>query len=81
MPVLAITGGADPQDPVTNLGDLKQHFPDSRVVILPHAGHRIGAPSCIGQITTDFVAHGTTNNLNSTRCAHQGVVPAFTLTS
>jgi hypothetical protein len=27
------------QDPVTNLSELKQHFPDSRTVIFPHIGH------------------------------------------
>jgi hypothetical protein len=30
VPALAFAGGADPQDPVTNLSALKQHFPDSR---------------------------------------------------
>ena len=38
-PVIALVGGADPQDPVTNLSDLKRHFPDSRTVVLPHLGH------------------------------------------
>src|SRR6185503_15169319 len=31
IPVLALVGGADPQDPITNLSGLKQHFPDSRI--------------------------------------------------
>ena len=46
VPVLALVGGADPQDPVTNLSDLKQHFPDSRTVIFPHVGHQFGIGGC-----------------------------------
>lgn len=80
VPVLAVTGGADPQDPTSNLGDLKRHFPDSRVVILPHTGHQFGAPACVGRIVTDFVDHATTKGLNSTRCAREVEVPSFRLT-
>jgi pimeloyl-ACP methyl ester carboxylesterase len=78
VPVLAVAGGADPQDPTANLGNLKQHFPNSRVVVLPHAGHQFGAPGCVGQITTDFIRRGTTKGLNTTRCVHEVVVPPFT---
>ncbi len=39
VPVVALVGGADPQDPVTTLSDLKRHFPDSRIVVMPHLGH------------------------------------------
>ena len=80
VPVLAFAGGADPQDPAANLGDLEQHFPHSRVVTLPHTGHQFGAPGCVGQIILDFVGRGTTTGLNKTRCAHEVVVPPFTLT-
>jgi pimeloyl-ACP methyl ester carboxylesterase len=79
VPVLAVNGGADPQDPTTNLGDLKRHFPDSRVVTLPHTGHQFGAPACVSQIITGFVGHGTTKSLK-TGCAQEVVVPPFPLT-
>jgi hypothetical protein len=42
VPVPAFAGGADPQDSVTNLSDLKGHFPDSRTVLFPHLGHDWG---------------------------------------
>ena len=60
VPVLALVGGADPQDPVTNLSDLKQHFPDSRTVIFPHVGHEFGIGGCVDQMMADFVDRGTT---------------------
>lgn len=78
VPVLAFAGGADPQDPVTNLSDLKQHFPDSRTVVFPHLGHNWwGVGGCLDQIVTDFVDRGTTTSLDTTRCAGAVVVPPF----
>jgi len=79
VPVLAVVGGADPQDPITNLHNLKQHFPDSRAVILPHTGHRFYIGSCVDQMMADFVARGTTKGLDTTRCDGLVVVPPFEL--
>ena len=80
VPVLALIGGADPQDPVTNLPDLKQHFPDSRTVILPHLGHQFSIGGCVNAVLADFLARGTTKGLDTNRCAGEVVVPAFPLT-
>ena len=77
VPVLALVGGADPQDPVTNLSDLKQHFPDSRTVIFPHVGHQFGIGGCLYPILADFVDRGTTKGLDTTRCDGAVVVPPF----
>jgi pimeloyl-ACP methyl ester carboxylesterase len=81
VPVLAVVGGADPQDPITNLPNLRQRFPDSRAVILPHTGHRFYIGSCVDQMMADFVANGTTKGLDTTRCDGLVVVPPFELTS
>ena len=81
VPVLAFVGGADPQDPITNLPRLKQQFPDSRAVILPHTGHRFYIGSCVDQMMADFVAHGTTKGLDTRSCDGLVVVPPFELTS
>ncbi len=80
VPVLALVGGADPQDPVTNLSDLKQHFPDSRTMIFPHVGHSFGIGGCLYPILADFVDRGTTKGLDTTRCDGAVVVPPFELT-
>ena len=80
VPVLAFVGGADPQDPITNLPNLKRQFPDSRAVILPHTGHRFYIGSCVDQMMADFVAHGTTKGLDTTSCDGLVVVPPFPLT-
>ena len=80
VPVLAFAGGADPQDPPANLADLKRHFPDSRVVVLPNLGHQFGVGGCIDEIAADFVRAGTTRRLDSTRCDGEIFVPSFALT-
>jgi hypothetical protein len=79
VPVLALVGGADPQDPVTNLSDLKQHFPDSRTVIFPHVGHEFGIGGCVDQMMTDLVERVTTKGLDTTRCDGAVVVSPFGL--
>lgn len=80
VPLLAFVGGADPQDPITNLPNLKRQFPDSRAVILPHTGHRFYIGPCVDQMMADFVALGTTKGLDTTRCDAEVVVPPFPLT-
>jgi pimeloyl-ACP methyl ester carboxylesterase len=77
VPVLALVGGADPQDPVTNLSDLKRHFPDSRTVILPRVGHAFGIGGCVDQMMADLVERATTKGLDTTRCEGAVVVPPF----
>jgi pimeloyl-ACP methyl ester carboxylesterase len=79
VPVLAFVGGADPQDPVTNLADLKRHFPDSRTLIFPHAGHQFSVGSCLSTVVEDFMARGTTKGLDTTPCDGAVVVPPFDL--
>ena len=80
VPMLALVGGTDPQDPVGNLSDLKQHFPDSRTIIFPHIGHQFSIGGCLYPILADFVDRGTTKGLDTTSCDGAVVVPPFELT-
>ena len=79
VPVLALAGGADPQDPVTNLADLKRHFPDSRIVVLPHQGHDFSFGSACDEMLAGFVDRDTTKDLDTTGCIDSVVVPPFEL--
>jgi pimeloyl-ACP methyl ester carboxylesterase len=79
VPVLALVGGADPQDPLTNLSDLKRHFPDSRTVVFPHIGHQFSIRGCADPILADFVERATTHGLDTTPCDGAVVVPSFPL--
>ena len=80
VPVIAFTGGADPQDPVANLSGLKQHFPDSRTVVFPHVGHDFNIGGCVDEIMADLADRGTTRGVDTTRCNGAVVVPPFPLT-
>ena len=79
VPVLALVGGADPQDPATNLSDLKRHFPDSRIIVFPHVGHQFGIGGCADAVMADFVERRTTAGLDTTRCDGAVVMPPFEL--
>jgi hypothetical protein len=78
--VIAFAGGTDPQDPVTNLSGLKQHFPDNRTVVFPHIGHDFNIGGCVDEMMADLVERGTTKGLDTTRCERAVVVPQFPLT-
>jgi pimeloyl-ACP methyl ester carboxylesterase len=80
VPVLAYVGGADSQDPVTNLADLKSHFADSRIVILPYQSHELSLGPCDNQWLATFVSRGTTRSLDTSCVARAAVVPTFPLT-
>jgi pimeloyl-ACP methyl ester carboxylesterase len=79
VPVLVLAGGADPQDPITNVPDLKRNFPDSRAAVLPHVGHSFGVGGCVDEILTNFVKLDTTKGLLTNQCDSQIVVPPFQL--
>jgi pimeloyl-ACP methyl ester carboxylesterase len=79
VPVLAVAGGADPQDPDTNLADLRRHFPDSRIVVLPHQGHDFGFGRACDEMLAEFVDRDTTKGLETTGCVDSIVVPPFEL--
>ena len=81
VPVVALVGGADPQDPLTNLSDLTRHFSDSRTVIFPHMGHDFGWGSGCDAMLANFVELGTTKGLYTSACVGEVVVPPFELTN
>jgi pimeloyl-ACP methyl ester carboxylesterase len=78
VPVLAFAGGADPQDPPGNLSNLRQHFPDSRIIVFPHYGHSwSGVAGCLDSVMTEFVQHATTKGLDTSPCNGATAVPPF----
>ena len=79
VPVLAVEGGADPQDPPTNLSTLKRHFPDSRIVILPYIGHEFNSGGCVDAMMSHVIDRATTKGLNTTLCNSAILVPQITL--
>ncbi len=77
-PVLALVGGADPQDPASNLAGIAAAMPRSRVVVVPGHGHAIGQYGCLGRLAVRFVERATAAGL-VTQCARRIAVPRFSL--
>jgi pimeloyl-ACP methyl ester carboxylesterase len=75
VPLLALAGGADPQDPISNLPRLKQLWPNGRAIVVPHLGHAIGQEGCLGELVAHFVARGSAAGLDS-RCVRK-ITPAM----
>jgi pimeloyl-ACP methyl ester carboxylesterase len=74
VPLLALVGGADPQDPVANLAGLRQAMPKSRIVVAPDQGHAIGQYGCLPALTARFVERGSAASLDVS-CARK-IAPA-----
>ena len=68
VPLLAIAGGADPQDPISNLGAFEKSFPNSRAIVVPGEGHfglGFESSACLGDVISRFVDRGTVKGLDT----------------
>ena len=77
VPLLALAGGADPQDPISNLPQLRERFPNSRAIVVPHYGHTVLQYGCLGDVVSRFVLAGSARRL-STACVADLLPPGFT---
>lgn len=76
IPVLLITNEADPQNPLENVADAKEHYPNSLTVVAPGQGHSYTGLECREQFISAFIETGTTKDLD-TSCLQQVPLPAF----
>jgi pimeloyl-ACP methyl ester carboxylesterase len=58
VPVLALVGGADPQDPLGNLTGLHRHFRHATIVVAHGMAHTVGQYGCLGALVSGFVDRG-----------------------
>jgi pimeloyl-ACP methyl ester carboxylesterase len=58
VPVLALVGGADPQDPLGNLTGLHRHFRNATIVVAHGMAHTVGQYGCLGALASRFVNRG-----------------------
>jgi pimeloyl-ACP methyl ester carboxylesterase len=78
VPVLALVGGADPQDPIGNLAGLSAAMPKSRIVVVPGQGHTVASNGCLPDLVARFVERGSASSLD-VRCARKIAPPPFVL--
>jgi pimeloyl-ACP methyl ester carboxylesterase len=81
VPVLALNGEADPQDPPANMAGASAVWPNSLALEVPGQGHDIDPTSaaCIIPLIQAFVDEGDVTDLDTT-CLSQLPPPAFDLT-
>jgi pimeloyl-ACP methyl ester carboxylesterase len=58
VPLLALVGGADPQDPLGNLTGLHRHFREATIVVAHGMAHTVGQYGCLGAVVSRFVNRG-----------------------
>jgi pimeloyl-ACP methyl ester carboxylesterase len=77
-PVLFVVGGADPQDPVSNVAGAIRELPNSLIVVVPGGGHGSVQLGCMPLIAQRFIERGTATGLD-TGCIRRYRPPAFLL--
>jgi pimeloyl-ACP methyl ester carboxylesterase len=65
VPVLALVGGADPQDPLGNLTGLRRRLPNSTIVVAHGMAHTVGQYGCLDALVSKFVDRGGANQLDT----------------
>ena len=78
VPVLALVGGADLQDPVGNIAGLGAAMPKARVVVLPEHGHAVGQYGCLPNLVKLFIDRGSAATLD-VRCVRATKPSSFVL--
>jgi pimeloyl-ACP methyl ester carboxylesterase len=78
VPVLVLAGGADPQDPISNMPLLKRDLPNSRAIVVPHYAHVVGMLNCVRDVVSQFVVDGTVERLD-TGCVGAILPPGLAL--
>lgn len=77
-PILFVVGGADPQDPLSSVAGADRTLPNSRIVVVPSAGHTAVQLGCMPSVAQRFVERGTARGLD-TRCAARYRPPPFVI--
>jgi pimeloyl-ACP methyl ester carboxylesterase len=80
VPVLALVGGADPQDPLGNLTGLRRRLPNSTIVVAHGMAHTVGQYGCLGALVSKFVDRGGGKRLD-TACVKAIRPPHFLVSS
>jgi pimeloyl-ACP methyl ester carboxylesterase len=75
-PVLLVVGGADPQDPLSNVAQAQRELPNSRTVVVPAGGHGSIQLGCTSRVAQRFIDTGTVAGLDA-RCVSRYRPPPF----
>jgi pimeloyl-ACP methyl ester carboxylesterase len=78
VPLLAIVGAEDPQDPLANLAGLRSRLPNARIVVVAGGGHGSAGIGCVPRIMNRFLERASAAGIDL-RCAGRNPSPPFVL--
>lgn len=76
VPVLLLSGAADPVTPPSYAESVAEALPDSLHVVVPNYGHSVVNVGCVPTLVTDFIRAGTLDALD-TSCVQAIKPPPF----
>ena len=77
VPVLLISGEADPVTPPANADEVAQTLPQSLRLVVPGEGHNVIYRGCLPQVAADFVKGGTAQGLDTACVQNIRPLPFF----
>ena len=77
LPVLLLTGAADPQDPPANVAGAATQMPSSVRITVPAQGHTVGHIGCLPTVVVDFFDRSKVDEAAAAACAATVAPPAF----
>jgi pimeloyl-ACP methyl ester carboxylesterase len=78
VPVLAIVGAEDPQDPLSNLAGLRSRLRNVRTVVVAGSGHGSAGVGCLPRVMNRFLERASAARID-VRCAGRNPSPPFVL--
>lgn len=78
VPVLLLSGQADPITPPANAAQVAAELPNSLAVVVPGMGHNVIFRGCLPNLVARFVSAGTTKNLDTGCIQEIQAMPFFT---
>jgi pimeloyl-ACP methyl ester carboxylesterase len=77
LPVLLLSGEADPVTPPANADRVAQALPQSLRLVVPGDGHNVIYRGCLPRVAADFVKSGTVQGLDTACVQDIGPLPFF----
>jgi pimeloyl-ACP methyl ester carboxylesterase len=78
VPVLAIVGSEDPQDPIANLHGIRSRLPNSKTVVVAGGGHGSAGLGCVPRLMNRSLLAGSAARID-TSCAARAPSRPFVL--
>jgi pimeloyl-ACP methyl ester carboxylesterase len=77
VPVLLLSGELDPVTPPEYGDRVAAHLPDAMHLVAPGQGHIVTTRGCVGEVVSEFIIAGSSEDLDTSCMARLGPAPYF----